>query len=231
MDSRREAVRRTARQTGALGRSTRTSGARPANAARRPRRRRGPISRRIAPDRGFLDRQVNPRSLLGRIVSVIVGAGVSGRRDRCRSGRGSRRRRRPLPLSPSVRGLPPGPVLERGADRERTRQAVRLLVRRGTRCRQRLRIAAVAMIGTRRTRFPIVLERDERTGRRAVHAGEPSLAHRRDDTCRGAAATARVGPGVVPSFDSPDAASDTARHPEATAKLASVPQRRVSCLD
>jgi hypothetical protein len=42
----------------------------------------------------------------------------------------------------------------------------------------------VAMIGARRPRLPIVLERHERAGRSAIHAGEPSLAHRRDDTRR-----------------------------------------------
>ena len=170
-----------------VGRSARTSEPRPAGSTGRPRRRRGPISRRIAPDRGLLDREMNRGQLLRCAVIVGVRARVSRRlvdSGSCPDGR-RRRRSGSLPLATSVSGLPPGPVLEGGADRERTRQAVRLLVRRSTRCRQRFGVAAVTMIGTRRTRFPIVLERDKRTGRSAVHAGEPSLGHRSDDTRRG----------------------------------------------
>ncbi len=43
-------------------------------------------------------------------------------------------------------------------------------------------VTAMAMVGARGAGFAIVLERHERTGGSAVHGGEPSLAHRRDDT-------------------------------------------------
>jgi hypothetical protein len=81
-------------------------------------------------------------------------------------------------------GLSSGPVLERRADREGAGQAVRLLVRRGTRGRQRFGVAAVAVVWARGSRFAVVLERHERTSRRTVDAREPSLGHRRDDTRR-----------------------------------------------
>ncbi len=68
-------------------------------------------------------------------------------------------------------GLAAGPILERRTDRERTRQAVRLLMGEGASSRCRFGKATMAMVGTRRPRFAIVLERDERTGRCAIHAG------------------------------------------------------------
>jgi hypothetical protein len=40
----------------------------------------------------------------------------------------------------------------------------------------------VPVIGARRTAISIVTERHEWTGGRAVHAGQPSLSHQRDDT-------------------------------------------------
>ncbi len=74
--------------------------------------------------------------------------------------------------------LAPRPILERRADGKRARQAVRLLVSERARCRRRFGEAAMAVVGTRRARIAVVTERDERTGRGTVHAGQPSLSHR-----------------------------------------------------
>ena len=80
-------------------------------------------------------------------------------------------------LAPRPRGLAPCPVLERRADGERRREAVRLLVRQGARSRVRLGIAAMTVVGAGRTLVAIVLERDEGAGRCTVGGGEPSLGH------------------------------------------------------
>ena len=47
----------------------------------------------------------------------------------------------------------------------------------GARRGWRLGEAAMAVVGARRTAFAVVTERDERTGRGTVHAGQPSLSH------------------------------------------------------
>ena len=100
--------------------------------------------------------------------------------------------RRSLAFAAGVRRLAPRPVLEGRADGEGTRQAVRLLVRDGTRRGQRFGEAAVAVVRARRARFSIVLERHERTGRCTVDARKPSLGHRTDDTRRSERKPARV---------------------------------------
>ena len=151
--------------TGATGRTRRpgrTGG---------PRWRRGPIPRRVSPD-GRIGRIARRRR---RVIVVRVIGAVGGRdRARCRLCRDS--------CAARVRGLAPGPVLEGRADRERARQAVRLLVSDGSRCRRRLGETPVAMVRARRTSIAVVAESDERTGRGTVHAGQPSLSHPRDDT-------------------------------------------------
>ena len=78
------------------------------------------------------------------------------------------------------RRLAPRPVLERRADRERRREAVRLLVREGARRRTRLGEAAVAVVGRLSTPVAIVLERDEGTRGGTVDDREPALGHRRE---------------------------------------------------
>ena len=179
-------------------------------AAAGPRRRRGPVTRRIAPDQGFgVGSRLRPlvgvsvvvdlrgvdvrRVVLARVVElepevVLLGADL-GRWPRGRL-RGDARRGRGCPAraadarAAGLRGFAPRPVLERRADREGARQAVRLLVGEGARRGLRLRVAAVPMIGRGRTLVAFVLEGDERAGRRPVDAGQPSVGHRGDDTRR-----------------------------------------------
>ena len=190
---------RAVRRRPTLGRSTRTRATRPAG---RPGRGRRPVARRVASDRGFVDRRRNRAvRIAGRhdrsraksigvgalffFALVVVDGVVGGQRDaRTRSRDRGRRRRGPLTVAPCVGRLASRPVLERRADREGAGQAVRLLVGGGARRGQWFRIAAVAVVRARRTRFAIVLERHERTGRRAVHARKPSLGHLADDTRR-----------------------------------------------
>ena len=117
--------------------------------------------------------------------SCVRVAGVGRGRDIRRVGRCSRggkvhsgrctRRRRGAAAGSS--GLAPGPVLERRADRERARQAVRLLVGERARRRAGVGVAAVAMIGDGGTLVAIVLERDEGTGRGAVREGQSAFSH------------------------------------------------------
>ena len=159
----------------------------PCHPAGRPRRRRGPVPRRIAP-RSVFERgsSARPRS---------SGSSPAARRLRSRSVVRLRRRsaasRRPPAANrrglagagspsgpPGVRGLAPRPFLERRADRERAREAVRLLVRQRARCRLGLREAAMAVVGTVGALIPVVFEGDERAGRGTVHAGQPSFRHR-----------------------------------------------------
>ena len=90
--------------------------------------------------------------------------GDASSRRRCRSGRG-------IVSASRVCRLATRPVLERRTDRERARQAVRLLVRQGARNRCRFGKAPMAVVGTGRPCFAIVLERHERAGRCAVDAG------------------------------------------------------------
>ena len=118
---------------------------------------------RIRPTQLRGDKGCRSRRLNGRAV-------VSGRRRR----HSSRRRRlngRAVVSTSCMRRLAARPVLERRTDRERARQAVRLLVRQGAGSRCRFGKAPMAMVGTRRPRLAIVLERDERTGRCTIHAG------------------------------------------------------------
>ena len=160
-------------------------GARHASGSRRPRRWRSPVTRRVAP-RSFLDRTLVvaafPRIVLG------VGRAVAGRIGRIGIGsrhRGTGRCRGRRPTRARVRRLATGPLLERRADGERTREAVRLLVRQRAWSGVRLGIAAMAVIRSVRPLVPLVLERHERACRRSIGAGQPTLGHRGDDT-RGA---------------------------------------------
>ncbi len=182
-----------------------------AGTAGRPGRRCGPVTRRIAPDRGLLDRRrrvaAAGRSRNGVTVGLVCGRRVAlvrlvvavlpvvARWCRVRAGARGGRDRGSLPFATRMGGLAPRPVLEGRADRERTRQAVRLLVRSGARRRERLGEAAVSMVRARRPRFAIVLERHERTGRRAVDARKPSLGHRENDTRRNSAEAVRHAGG------------------------------------
>ena len=107
-----------------------------------------------------------------------------------------RRRRGSRPTGRAGLGrLAPGPVLERRADRERAREAVRLLMGERARRRLDLRVAAVPVIGTGRALIALILERDEGAGRGTLDAGQCSVAHRGDDT--------RPRPRVVPIIDRP----------------------------
>ena len=62
-------------------------------------------------------------------------------------------------------GLTSRPFLEGGTDGERGREAIRLLMGEGARCRLGLREAAVAVIRPIGALVAIVLECDERAGR------------------------------------------------------------------
>ena len=119
---------------------------------------------------------------------VLLGADLGrrpgrGLRGDARRGRG-RRARAADARAAGLRGLAPRPVLERRADREGAREAVRLLVGERPRRGLHLRVAAMPMIGRGRTLVAFVLEGDERAGRRPVDAGQPSVGHRGDDTRR-----------------------------------------------
>ncbi len=176
--------------------SSRRAGRARSGATGGPGRRGGPVARRIAPDRRFLGRRVARQLVrVGLVVSVLRSGGGP-----CRLRLRHRRRPGPIALAARVRRFAPRPVLEGRADRERARQAIRLLVRRGARGRDEFGIAAVPMVGARRARLPIVLERHERAGRRAVHTRELSLGHRRDDTRRRAG---RAGPPETSGFSIP----------------------------
>jgi hypothetical protein len=104
----------------------------------------------------------------GVLDTVVVGLGLD---DERLAG--------PLSLASRVGRLAPGPILEGRADREGARQAIGFLVGGGSRRRDELRVAAVAMIGAGRPRLAIVFEGHEGAGRGGVHAREPSLGHRR----------------------------------------------------
>ena len=184
-----------------------------ASTTRRPGRGRGPIPRRV-PSNGQVRHWWRRMSTRCRVVSrfeiwlVAPTASLAGR-DRPRLGLWLGRQGGPgsLPFPSGMRRLASSPILEGGADRERTREAVRLLVGARARRRNQLRVAAVAVIGARGARFPVVLERDERAGRSDVRAGEPSLAHRRDDTRQRVVTRAQAPPSRA--FDSPARRSDT----------------------
>src|SRR5688500_1712773 len=98
---------------------------------RRPRRWRRPIARRVAA-RPLLEGRVvgTPIPQVLRLVVARSARGAAHRRGAGQQGRGivivSRRSRGGR--WDRVRGLPSGPFLERRADRERRREAVRLLV-------------------------------------------------------------------------------------------------------
>ena len=165
-------------------RSARRPGQASARGPGRPGWRRRPVARRVAA-RPLLDRPLVARGARGRRRRRPS----PGHRARRRARSGLRPWRPPASrrgaARPGVRRLPPRPLLERRADRERAREAVRLLVRERARGGLGLRVATVAMVRSVRTLVPLVLERHERAGRRSIGAGQPSLGHRGDDT-RGA---------------------------------------------
>jgi hypothetical protein len=152
-----------------------------ARGARRPGRRCRPVTGRIAP-RPLLDRAIVaapfPRVI---VVVLVVGGVVAGRLTVLgvgrHHGRGRRRRCR-RPARPRVRRFPARPLLERRTDRERAREAVRLLVRQGARRGLGFGVATVSVVRSIRPLVPLVFEGDERTGRGRVRAGSPSLGHR-----------------------------------------------------
>ena len=131
------------------------------------RRRRRPVARRVA-SRSLLDRsspsssatapdhsshpaQRRRRPFRRRVRCTTAAARPSagrGRRPTARLGR-----------------LAARPVLERRADRERAREAVRLLVGERARGRVGLGEAAMAVVRAVRPFVAVVLERDERAGR------------------------------------------------------------------
>jgi len=148
----------------------RCSSARRPGCAGGPRWRRGPVPRRVPSNGGI------PRIGRGLDVALVVDLGSGGGGDGARGGLGS------ISRTSCVRGLAAGPILERRADREGAREAVRLLVRDGPRRGWGFGEAAVSVVRARRPSIAIVAERDERTGRGTVHAGQPSLRHPGDDT-------------------------------------------------
>ena len=118
----------------------------------RPGRRRRPVARRVAPDRRVLGRSGRWRvrtDVVGRVV-IPGGSGPDRRGPGDRSGPGRRVLAGSSGVGPRLGRLAPRPVLERRADGERARQAVRLLVRERARRRRRFGEAAMAVVGTRR---------------------------------------------------------------------------------
>ncbi len=107
-------------------------------------------------------------------------AAASWRGPRCPR-RGARRRGR-RGAGTGGGGLTSGPVLERRADGEGGREAVRVLVGDRPGRGDGLGEAAVPVVRRRRAAVPVVVERDERAGRGAVSGGKPSVAHRPDHT-------------------------------------------------
>ena len=182
---------------------------------RQPRRRRGPITRRVAsgarvirvggiwieirfgPSCGRGRRRSRSRLAWSVVIAWIpragerrgrgggcthgpgAGAGTSApgrafaRCGRAATSRGGRR----VGGVPGPCSLASRPVLEGRADRKRAREAVRLLVGERARRRTRLRVAAVPAVGNGRPLVPIVLERHERAGRRAVREGQAAFSH------------------------------------------------------
>ena len=147
---------------------------------RRPRRHRRPSSppTAVAPPSHAVDcgaaapRRAARRRPAPRIARSVRRRRRAAARPRLRD-RAGRHAGTPASLrpgaSPTIRvrvcGLAPSPVLERRADRERRREAVRLLVRERARGRHGLGEAAVAVVRSIGPLVAIVLERDERTGR------------------------------------------------------------------
>jgi hypothetical protein len=164
-----------------------------------PRRRRRPVTGRIAPRSEFVGvvvaigipsshrRGLGSGSGLGRGRVILTGR---RRGCRCRGRTGCRRPGSGCSDSRAARGrrgiggvagpgrLSTSPVLERGAHRESARQAIGLLVSEGPRSRTRLGVAAVSMVGNGCPFVTVVLERHERTRGRAVREGQSAFSHR-----------------------------------------------------
>jgi hypothetical protein len=162
-----------------------TTGERPGAGRTRPWWRRGPVTRRVA------TRPLLERDLLGGtpeiIGTVIVRVGDDPlvtvvRVSVTHLGRHPRSAWRAGLAWSSLGSLTSRPLLEGGAYRKRRGQAVRLLVGQGPGRRDSLGETAVAVVGASGTLVPIVLEGDERAGRRAVRDGQPSVRHPVDDT-------------------------------------------------
>ena len=190
----RRASRTGSRGPGRTSQASTTGPARAPDARRRPPCQRPPTPTAAAPPShaagcgADVPRSGARRRRRSHGSSSVSERVVAGRF--CRIGLGSRhrgtgRRRGRRPTGASVRRLATGPLLERRADGERTREAVRLLVRQRAWSGVRLGIAAMAVIRSVRPLVPLVLERHERARRRSIGAGQPTLGHRGDDT-RGA---------------------------------------------
>ena len=82
-------------------------------------------------------------------------------------------------------------------------------MRQRPRGRYRLGEAPMAVVRTIGPLIAVVLERDERTGGRAVRGGQPSVRHPVDDTCGTHAHGPRLR-GILQAFDTPIGRSDTA---------------------
>ena len=125
---------------------------------RSPRWRRGPIPRRVPPN--------------GRIRgerTAVAGHRSRGRRPWQRGGDGARGCLGSISRSPGVRGLAACPILECGADRERARQAVRLLCATAR--------GAGGDSAKQRCRWSGLVERPSRSSPNATNgqAGAPSM--------------------------------------------------------
>ena len=110
--------------------------------AGRPRWRRRPVTRRIAAR--LRDRRPGPRSPR----PADAGAPTHSSAAPPAGSRRHRPERHPRLAGPCLGGLATSPVLEHRADRERAREAVGLLVRRGAGGRRVLGEAAVAVVGS-----------------------------------------------------------------------------------
>ena len=166
----------------------------------RPRRRGGPVTRRVAA-RPFLDREIVVGARAGPLLGArAIGATASGRRSDVPcpgvvgSHHGSRRGWLSWgAISARLGRLASGPCLEGRAHRERAREAVRLLVGERAGCRLGLGEAAMAVVRTVRPGFPVVVEGDEGARRGSVQRRLPSFGHRGDDSGRGPLCTGRTG--------------------------------------
>ena len=113
----------------------------------------------------------------GRIPAIELGRGDSGAGHPGTRATGRCRRS-------CLGSLAARPRLEGRTDRERAREAVRLLVSKGARRGTDLGVATVRVVGLARPFITFVLVRDEGTGRGAIHGGPFTVGHPGDDTRR-----------------------------------------------
>ena len=169
--------RRHAGRRRSVGRAGEVCRSRLRSPIRDPRRRRGPIGAALALRRRRILWSRGPARLLRRSVPLTR--------------RGRRFAQRPDRLFLRRGGLAPSPVDERGAARERRREAVRGLVREGAGGRRALGKAAVPVIGHAGSEVPIVIEGHERADALLLGAGRAALRHPGDHT--GVAGSGTVG--------------------------------------